>query len=383
VNHKVKQDAVEIVTINRNSNTDITSDLGIKNVFDTKNVQINETVRHEGAKPEVDVNAELVSSNKLKNEPVNSERINYSKSVISSKVADNKINDNKSTDLKLMNKDEPINHSAKHKNIVDVKQNNSIDVSIVESLQDNLSKNSSDTKLNDSHTIAEQINEYINLKKMDYGNKLSVGKKSDFSNVRNAFTVIEVNDNALDSKPSSSPAFIFEQKSSGTDDLSILQKKLTYALTRSIMDIVDNNDERNRIVLQIKPDSMGNIRIDVLNKDKVLDIRFECSDSLTQKMVESEKDKLKEVIHDKGFQISSLFVSDNQDSKENTANENRHEDSRQHQNESSEDNEQKKDHNKEKQGKSGNRDNAFQFSFSFVNLLEDSNYLSKDLIGSL
>jgi len=383
VNHKVKQDAVEIVTINRNSNTEVTPDLGVKNVFETKSVQLNESLINDGAKPVVDVPAELVSSNNLKNEPVNYGNIKHSKSVSSNEVADNKTNDNKSTDLKLINKDETIIHHVKTKNIVDAKQNNSINVSPFESPQDNLSKNSSDTKLKDSHTIAEQIDEYINLKKMDYGNKLSMEKKSDFSNVRNSFTVVEVNNNALDLKPSNNPEFFFEQKSSGTDDLSLLQKKLTYALTRSIMDIVDSNDERNRIVMQIKPDSMGNIRIDVLNKDKVLDIRFECSDSLTQKMVELEKYKLKEIIHDKGFQVSSLFVSDNQDSKENTANEHRHEDSRQHQNESSEDNEQKKDPNKEKQGKSGNRDNAFQFSFSFVNLLEDSNYLSKDLIGSL
>jgi len=244
-------------------------------------------------------------------------------------------------------------------------------------ISDNFLKNKN------NHSIAEQIDEYINLKKMNYGNKLSMEKKSDFFNVQNAFTVIEVNDNTLDSKPSSNPALMFEQKSSGTDDLSILQKKLTYALTRSIMDIVDNKEERNRIVMQIKPDSMGNIRIDVVNKDKVLEIRFDCSDPLTQKMVESEKDKLKEVIHDKGFQISSLFISDNHDSKENTASENSHDDSRQHQNESSEDHEPPKDPNKEKQEKGGSRDNTFQFSVSFVNLLEDSNYLSKDLIGTL
>lgn len=228
-------------------------------------------------------------------------------------------------------------------------------------------------------SIADQIDEYINEKKRAYSKNLQVAKNSDKINTQSEIVVSTISDNSFLFKDSEIARQSLGTNGSNVNDLEALQKRLMIALSRSILDLPNSNEDRNRLIVQINPDSMGVIKIDVLNKDRVLDLRFEISDPATKKMIELEQEKLKESMMDKGFQISSFHIADSADSNEDVFYDHNTEDPSQSEKETLSDRENQKDKNKE----GGNKKNAYQFSFSFVNLLEDSNHLSKDLIGFL
>ena len=116
--------------------------------------------------------------------------------------------------------------------------------------------------------------------------------------------------NATPSTPMASELNSFEGTFSMKERVQIVEN-LMNKLSDRVFGLTKKSDGEKKMILNITPDALGNIKIELNQKNNKFDISFEFTNPETKALLEKESEHLKEILKEKNVNISNIEMKEN------------------------------------------------------------------------